>query len=118
VNERVPMIEAAWQAATVVVDQQGGLVGDLATSEARLLSRKACRETDADDCRAVFRSAVQVAQASARFRRSRCGHSQPGAKQRYELLLTLATELESSYPQCDQLLILLACRRLEMEWDR
>jgi hypothetical protein len=70
------------------------------------------------DCQAALRSAVQVAQYLAQFRRSRCGQTAPGPRRHYELLLALATELEQSVPGCNPALIFWACRRLEMEWDR
>lgn len=117
-DERYPVILAAWQAAHDVVDWEGNVVGDVTTAESRFLKRKCCRAGDAEDCRAVFRLAVQVALAVVRFRRSRCGQNPPGLVRRYELLLALASELVSSFPQADQMLLLLASRRLEMIWGR
>ncbi len=116
--ERFPMLDAAWIAARSLVDDRGDLRSDLNEAEKRFLKQKSCQSLAEEDCRAVFCTAVGIAQATTRFRRSHCGALPPKPAKRYELLLTLANELESSFPQCDAALIFAGCRQVEMYWDR
>ena len=116
--ERFPMLEAAWNAAMSLVDDKGDLRGDLADAEARFLKRKPCQALVEDDCKAAFHRAVEIAQVATRFRRSSCGTLPPKPARRYELLLSLARELESKFPGADQVLVMAGCRMLEVCWDR
>lgn len=112
------MLEAAWNAAMSLVDEKGDLREDMDAAEARFLKRKPCLFLMKDDCRATFHRAVEIAQVATRFRRSNCGTLSPNPVRRYELLFSLATELESKFPGTDQLLVMAGCRMLEIYWDR
>lgn len=117
-EETLPVLQSAWHAAHSVVDDRGNVPADLEVDEAKFVRRKHCRNLAKDDCLRYFYSAVSVLAAATRFRRSRCGTRSPGAAQRYDLLASLAKELESQFPQADRFLILAACRWVEMYWDR
>lgn len=112
------MLDAAWNAAMSAVDDSGDLRSDLGEAETRFLKRKSCRGMHADDCRAVFHTAVEIAQAATHFRRSKCGSLPPKPARRYELLLSLAKDLESRFPHSDVALIMAGCRMVELYWDR
>ena|SRR5690349_3638700 len=116
--ERFSLLSDAWNAATALLDDKGGCQSDLHEAELKFLGRKCCQGLAEDDCRLVFRTAVQIAQATISFRRSRCGSSQPRPSRRYELLLSFAKELETTFPTSDQFLLMAGCKMLEMHWDR
>lgn len=116
--ERFPMLYAAWDAAMSLVDDRGNLRGDLGEAGTRFLKRKSCQGLGKDDCRTVFHTAVEIAQATTHFRRTKCGALQPKPARRYELLFSLATDLEARFPHSDPALIMAACRTLELRWDR
>ncbi len=112
------MLDAAWNAAMSAVDDRGNLRGDPGEAETRFLKRRSCQGLPEDDCRTVFHTAVEIAQAAIHFRRSNCGSLSPKPARRYELLLSLAKDLESRFPHSDGALIMAGCRMVELYWDR
>lgn len=112
------MLRAAWGAARKLIDRKGTLSAETSSRKGAFLRRKCCRDLATEDCSNVFDTAVAIAQATIRFQRSHCGQLAPQTARRYELLSSLAHELEAGFPGCDDILIRSACAQLELEWDR
>lgn len=109
--ERFPMVFGAWSAATALLDDKGSFRGELREAELRFVKRKCCQGLAEDDCRLVFNTAVHIAQAAISFRRTNCGARQPKPTRRYELLLSLAKEIEAEFPDSDPFLMSLRLRQ-------
>jgi hypothetical protein len=118
VSKRFRMLNDAWTAAMRLVNDRGDLRIDLQRAETRFLKWKSCLGLPEEDCRTAFRTAVEIAQETVRFRRSNCGVSSPKPSRRYELLRSLAEILEARFPSEDAILIRAGCKLLEMHWDR
>ena len=112
------MLVSAWGAAIKLINSKGNLVEDPNVAEKKFLKRKSCSGLPSEDCLDAFRNSLEVAQAVRHFQYTRCGINPPKASRRYELLHTLAKELEIEFPSTDQLTILAGCSLLELEWDR
>ena len=112
------MLDAAWNAATSLVDSKADLCDDLAEAETRFLKRKSCQGLAEEDCRAAFQTSVEIVRTVLLFRRANCGSLPPKPTRRYELLLSLAKELESKFPNSDTALTMAGCRMAELYWDR
>jgi hypothetical protein len=100
-ERKFPMLRAAWNAGERLLDDRANLRGDLSEAAATFLRRKCCHGLPANDCRAAFLSAVEIARAAIRFRRAKCPINPPKAARRDELLFSLAKQLESTFPDAD-----------------
>ena len=115
---RAGMIQGAWNAAGAILDDKGDLSEAPEAAQAKFLRRKCCDGLAEDVCKRAFLNALEIAQAAERFRRSSCPQNGPKPSRRYELLLSLARQLEVAFPQAGLLHIMIACRGLEHRWDR
>jgi hypothetical protein len=118
VYKRFRMLNDAWTAAMRLVNDRGDLRLDLQRAETRFLKWGCCLGLPEEECRTAFRTAVEIAQETIRFRRSNCGASSPKPARRYELLRSLAEVLEARFPSKDAVLVMAGCKLLEMHWDR
>lgn len=112
------MLQAAWGAARNLVDRNGTVSAETTARKEAFLRRKCCRGLTTEDCSKSFDMAVAMAQTTIQFRRRHCGQLAPRTTRRYELLASLARELETGFTGCDDILIRSACAQLELEWDR
>jgi len=104
---------AAWDAALSLLDRKGDLVEEFDVAFKKFTKRKSCREAPQDYCEKQFRSAINVAQCSVRFMRSKIGALPPKPVRRYQILLELAKELETKCPEADASLHMAGCRYVE-----
>jgi hypothetical protein len=116
--QRFEMLNSAWNAACLMIDDKGKPLEDMDVAVSRFLKRKACASLPKDDCVSAFTVSIDIAQTTFSFMRSQCGHNQPIASRRYQQLLALANQIENKFPQADMLLVMAACRLLENHWDR
>ena len=109
---------AAWDAALSLINTKGDLIEDFDVALKKFMKRKSCRKASKKFCAAKLKGAINVAQHSINFMRTRIGTLPPKPVRRYELLLDLAKELEAKFPKEHKSLHMAGCRYVELHWDR
>lgn len=115
---RFPMLEKAWVDTMEMLDDQGEVRNGVAEATAKFMKRKCCDGLPSEACAGAFNSALEIRKATIHFRRTKCPTNGPKASKQYELLHSLATELETRFPESEQLFVFKACQLIEMWWVR
>ena len=118
VKNRWEIENAAWEAALSILDRNGEVIEEFESALERFIKRRACKEAPHAYCEEKLKAALSVAQCSVKFMRSKTGSLPPKPVHRYEILLTLAKELEIKCPKADASLHMTGCRYVELHWDR
>ena len=109
---------AAWDAALSMISTKGDLIEEFDVALNKFTKRKTCSKASKEYCAAKLKDAINVAQHSIKFMRTRTGTLPPKPVRRYELLLDLAKELEAKFPEANRSLHMAGCRYVELHWDR